>query len=88
MGAETTWYGGWQDAGQLERLAQAEELRELTLLGNAVCLRPRHYALLRELLPHLQLLDGHSLDLPARAPAATCWPPQRLITYCTGSSGE
>ncbi|KAE8750680.1 hypothetical protein FOCC_FOCC002660 [Frankliniella occidentalis] len=51
------------DPGELEGLRLTQRLAELCLLGNPVCLRPRHFALMRELLPDLQLLDGHPMDL-------------------------
>lgn len=40
----------------------APHLTELSLLGNPVCLRPRHYAAVHALLPRLALFDGHSMD--------------------------
>lgn len=46
----------------MEPLRQAARLRELCLLGNPVCLRPRHFAQVRELLPELAVLDGHPMD--------------------------
>ncbi|XP_034243062.1 leucine-rich repeat-containing protein 9-like [Thrips palmi] len=52
------------EPADLEPLRQVPRLRELCLLGNPVCLRPRHFAHVRELLPDLAVLDGHPLGHP------------------------